>query len=823
MRNGAKPLQHRPPGSHEIQRQTTPGRIRYPWGDSLPSIPVQDNGNRVEAAEPAAVEPGPPPAAKRDRPVYRIKPLYQRWWAWALLTTVAGVSGVTVATLDTLKRIEKNLPASERALTFVRDGTLTIRAADNSVLQQLGPATRAKLTFSQIPPQLVQAFVASEDRKFYEHAGVDYQAIARAIRANILAGDVVEGASTITQQLARIVFLGQEQTLDRKVREAMMAQKMERELSKDQILERYLNLVYLGSGAYGVADAAWVYFSKTVDQLTLSEMALIAGLAPAPSSFSPLVDLDAALIRRDVVLERMVEAGYLTSAEMEQVKAEPITLKPSIPRMLYSEVPYFTSYVQQQLPKLIPAEELEAGGLTVETTLKPEWQKLAQETVTNAIRRYGRGQRFSAAALVAIDPRTGEIRALVGGDDFNESQFNRATQAMRQPGSTFKSFVYATAIASGLSPHKTYLDSKLVVDGYEPQNFNRKHSGNLSMRDALIKSVNVVAVKALIEVGFQPVIDVATRMGINSKLLPTYSLSLGSSEVTLLELTGAYGTFAAEGKHIEPHGIRRVTNRFGKVIYEAKFEPEQAIDEDTANIMTWMLRGVVTEGTGRNAALPNRSVAGKTGTSENKRDLWFVGYIPQMVTGVWLGNDNNRPTRGASSTAALVWRNFMREVTQDMEVESFPRLPRLSGRERTVTRQPVKPRRMVVGAAPRRDEAEERSEERSSESREERRRRRRARSQEAAVAEPETEQTSTSEETAEPQPTERRRRRRREAAREAAPAPAERAPRAQEAAPEPPPAADPAPAPAAESRPEPAPAPAAPDPAPAPEPEPATP
>lgn len=696
-------------------------RLSKPQGSS----PAKRTAKSTEPQGTGQVQNGkasPKPHPQNQSPASRksveppIKPIYERWWAWAILATTAVVGGGAIAAVATYHQIESQLPPSERALTFVRDGTLTIKAADGSVLQQLGPATREKLAYQDIPPQLVEAFIASEDRKFYEHNGVDYQAIARAVVTNIAAGEVVEGASTITQQLARIVFLGQEQTLDRKVREAMMAQKMERELTKQQILERYLNLVYLGSGAYGVADAAWVFYSKSVDQLTLSEMALIAGLAPAPSSYSPLVNPDLARERRDIVLDRMVEAGYITQAEAAQAKSDPLNLKPSLPRMLYSETPYFTSYVQQELPKLVSADELEAGGLTVETTLDPKWQKLAQDTIAKAIARYGRGQRFSGAALVSLDPRTGEIKALVGGDDFNESQFNRATQAMRQPGSTFKAFVYATAIASGLSPYKTYLDSPFKVDGYEPQNYSRKHSGNMTMRAALIQSVNVIAVKALIEVGFQPVIDVATKMGIKSKLIPAYSLALGTSEVNLLELTSAYGTFANRGKHVEPHGIVRIINRFGKVIYEADFEPVQALDQDSADIMTWMLRGVVTEGTGGNAALRGRPVAGKTGTSEQKRDLWFIGYIPQVVTGVWLGNDNNRPTAGASSTAALVWRNFMAEAVADLPVENFPSLPRLTGRERTVTRQPIKPRRMTVGPNPGgSDEAE-------SESRRERRR-----------------------------------------------------------------------------------------------------
>jgi penicillin-binding protein 1A len=355
----------------------------------------------------------------------------------------------------------------------------------------------------------------------------------------------------------------------------------------------------------------------------------------------------------------------------------------------------------------VSQEDLELGGLTIETTLNPEWQRQAQETVINAIERYGPGQNFTQAALVAIDPRTGEIKALVGGNDFNKSQFNRATQALRQPGSTFKVFVYTTAIAGGFSPSKTYVDAKFVVDGYEPQNYGRNYRGTISIRDALISSVNVVAVKALIDVGFDPVVQMAERMGIKSELMPTYSLALGASEVNLLELTSAYGTLAYEGRHIEPHGIVRITNRYGEVLYEADFKPEQAVDEDTAAIMTWMLRGVVEGGTGARARLRGRQVAGKTGTSEERRDLWFIGYIPQLVTGVWLGNDNNRPTWGASSTAARTWNDFMQNVVDEIPAEEFPELPRLQGRRATITLRPVKPRRVSSQNADSESENEE--------------------------------------------------------------------------------------------------------------------
>jgi len=626
----------------------------------------------------------------------RPRPLYQQWWAWGVVSLGLGLAGTGLAARETMISIQRQLPNTAEALTYVRNGTLTLKASDGTVLQQIGPATRDKVTLNEMPNHLKQAFIAAEDRDFYQHDGLDYQAIARAAYANLTAGEVVEGGSTITQQLARIVFLGQERSVGRKLREAMLAQKMEDELQKDQILERYLNLVYLGSGAYGVADAAWIYFSKPVEKLSLGEMAMIAGMAPAPSVYSPLVNPDIAQQRRDIVLQRMVDAGFITDAERSQAMAAPIAVKPSSPKYVNSPAPYFTSYVQQQLPNLISKEELEAGGLTVETTLNLKWQEQAQATVNRAIENYGPPDGFEQAALVSVDPRNGQIKAMVGGNDFSKSQFNRATQAQRQPGSTFKTFVYSTAIAAGFSPYKSYMDGKYVVDGYEPRNYNKRYRGWVSMRDALISSLNIVAVKVLVDVGFDPVVEMAKKMGIQSNLLPAYSLALGSSEVNLLELTSAYGTLANKGNHVEAHGITRVFNRFGKLIYEAEFKPERAIDEDSAAIVTWMLEGAVNSGTGGNAALGDRAVAGKTGTSEKRRDLWFVGYLPQLVTGVWMGNDDSSPTYGASSTAALTWYNFMSQLTDEIKPEDFPAVPQLEGREGTVKAKPVTPRRVVA-------------------------------------------------------------------------------------------------------------------------------
>ncbi|WP_414753821.1 transglycosylase domain-containing protein [Anabaena sp. CCY 9910] len=621
----------------------------------------------------------------------RERPIYRRVWFWAGLSVGGGI----IAFNYLLGEIDKTLPDKAELQAVVREQTITIKAVDGTILQQQGEATREKVNLERMPEILKKAFIASEDSRFSQHKGIDPQGIVRAAVNNLRSQNVVEGGSTITQQLSRILFLKQERTVWRKLKEVRLAQKLEQELTKDQILERYLNLVYLGAGAYGVADAAWVYFSKPVDQLTLPEAATIAGMPPAPSLFSPDKNPEAAKQRRNLVLQRMEKEGFITPAQRQEATQAAITLKPSLPKRLQVESPYFTSYIQQELPKYVSPQVLANGGLTVETSLNPTWQQAAEAAVAKTLRNQGRWQNFKQAALVAIDPRNGEIKAMVGGQDFGKNQFNRVTQAQRQPGSTFKGFVYATAIATGKNPYDTYVDAPLVVDGYEPKNYGETFRGTMNMRDALTRSVNVVALKVMLDVGFEPTIQLAKNMGIKSKLNPHYSLALGSNEVNLLELTSAYGSFATQGLHSEPHGIRRILNRKGEVIWSAKFDSKRVLDPTSAAIMTWMLRNVVEAGTGAAAQLPNRPVAGKTGTSDEARDLWFIGYIPQVVTGVWLGNDNNRPTYGSSGSAAYTWHEFMEKAVEGMPIEKFPERPKLEGRKGSIKAKPIKAKQIL--------------------------------------------------------------------------------------------------------------------------------
>lgn len=699
-----------------INKRDYTDRAVQPWTTADPHLPPVNSQTNPKTSRPNPDSPLPPePSAvaaesvnppeanprrlkRRRKRRKEEKPLVRRVDFWVLVTFAVGAGSAFTITNREWQELNASLPEStSEILTFARENTVTITASDGTVIEEVGPVTHNSLEIDEIPEALSEAFMAIEDRRFLEHDGVDYQGVMRAAWANLTARRVVEGGSTITQQLARIVFLDQDRKFSRKLREMRIAQKIEAEYDKDTILERYLNLVYLGSGAYGIADAAWIYFGKEVEDLTLSEAATIAGIAPAPSRYSPLENREAAEKRRNLVLQRMAAQDYITATEAEEAIAFPLVTNPQEAKRFNRKVPYFTDYVQKELRRVLPPEKRQEGGLIVETTINLGWQNIATEAVEKAVERYGRYQRFEQAALVAIDPRNGRVMAMVGGKDYNDKEengeFNRATQAQRQPGSTFKTFVYSTAIAAGLSPYQGLRDQEFVVDGYKPKNYDGEYRGWISLRDALIKSINIPALQTLIQVGWDPTIEVAKKMGIESELKPTYSLALGASEVTLLELTSAYGTLANKGLHVKPHGISRIRDRYGEVIYEAEENGKRALDEDSAAIMTWMLRGVINEGTGTAARL-DRPAAGKTGTTDDARDLWFIGYIPQVVSGVWLGNDDNKPTWGASSTAAAVWREFMVQLTEWLETEEFPDRPQqLEGREATVEAKPIKPKR----------------------------------------------------------------------------------------------------------------------------------
>nr|WP_087069253.1 PBP1A family penicillin-binding protein [Cyanobium sp. NIES-981] len=584
-------------------------------------------------------------------------------------------SGVAVGQAALMSSLDSLLPDARGINHYNRPGTLTILSADGQVVHKVGPVSREKLSASSIPPLVEQAFIAAEDRRFYQHDGVDPLGIARAMVRNISQGSVEEGASTITQQLARTVFLSQDRTIVRKLKEAALAGKLERQLSKRQILTEYLNLVYLGSSAYGVADAAWIYFSKNPSQLTLPEAALIAGLPPAPSVYSPLVNPELALERRAVVLRRMQEAGYISEAERLEADGAPLALQPAEPKYWVSQAPYFSSWVQQELARVLTPEQLEVGGVTVRSSVNLTWQAEAQKTINASAPGSMEG------ALVAMEPGTGLVRALVGGKNFEASQFNRATQALRSPGSTFKLFVYLTALKEGMVPERSVVDKARCFGGYCPKNFGNRYYGTVTMVRALQNSLNTVAVALLQELGFDKVIATARSLGITGPLGKFYPLALGAEEQTVLDMTAAYAAITNRGVYVKPTPFEEILGPDGELLWSRRSDGDQgkrAVDSDIADAMTWMLQQVVRAGTGGGASLGNRPVAGKTGTSEGGRDLWFIGSIPQLTTGVWLGYDNSRETKSTSVVATYAWRRFMAAITKDLPVLQFPPKPSLS-------------------------------------------------------------------------------------------------------------------------------------------------
>ena len=598
---------------------------------------------------------------------------------WILIGSSAVLigSGVALAQSAVLSAFDATLPDARGISRFNRPGTTTLLASNGEVIQKLGPATREKIQPGQMPLLVKQAFIAAEDRRFYDHNGVDFWGIGRALVRNVRQGAVREGASTITQQLARTVFLSQDRTITRKLKEAALAYKLERQLSKEQILEQYLNYVYLGASAYGLADAAWVYFSKTPDQLNLQEAALIAGLPPAPSVYSPLVNPELALERRAIVLKRMKQAGFITASEAEQARTSPLNLKPAIPKYFNSSAPYFTSWVAQQLPQLLTPEQLEVGGLKIRTSLNLDWQRKAQQVV----RKFA--PYNTEGVIVSMEPGTGLVRVMVGGKNFSSSQFNRATQGLRSPGSTFKLFPYAAAISSGVKPEDVFVDSPRCWAGYCPKNFGNKYFGNISLADALKNSLNTVAVQLQDKVGFDAIISTANKLGIGNErpLGKYYPMAIGAYEQTVLDMTAAYAAVANRGVYVKPMAIEEIRGPQGNVIWSRRIDGDKgrrAIDSEVADAMNWMLQRVVTGGTGGAARLDDRPVAGKTGTSEGARDLWFIGSIPQLTTAVWFGYDNNAETHSSSSEAAWAWSRFMTQVKDNYNVENFPAKPALN-------------------------------------------------------------------------------------------------------------------------------------------------
>lgn len=586
-----------------------------------------------------------------------------------LIATLFVSMGVIWAALFLI--LAPEMPDTSSLWKVKKSPGVTVLASDGSVVAQRGVFNSTMVGVAEMPPHLPRAIIATEDRRFYGHFGMDVIGFFRAMVANVQAGGVVQGGSTITQQLAKNLFLTPERTLLRKIRELMLALWLEARLSKDDILTLYMNRVYLGSGAYGVEAASQRYFGKSARKVNLQEAALLAGLLKAPSRYAPTNNIKRSRDRAAQVLQNMVAAGYLTAAQAAAAKKKPARLAR---HSTAKGVRYFADWVQERLPGIVGNRD---DDLIVLSTLSPKAQRAAEASLASTLKRYGKSRKVAQGALVAIAPN-GAIRAMVGGRSYAQSQFNRAVQAQRQPGSAFKPFVYLAALEAGLDPEDTVKDGPVSVEGWKPRNFKNKHVGNVTLTRALAQSINTVAVKVSERVGRDHVIATAQRLGITSPIASHPALALGASEVSLLELTTAYAPFANGGYAIVPHGILEVRTRAGRVLYRRSGSSlGRVVDSRNLRHMNTMLSEVMKTGTGRAARLGDRTAAGKTGTSQKYRDGWFIGYTADLVTGVWLGNDNDTPTKRVTGgqLPATLWKSFMRVASTGQPPRAFPTGP----------------------------------------------------------------------------------------------------------------------------------------------------
>jgi len=605
-----------------------------------------------------------------------------RFWRGLLVFTMMAVLFAIGSIAGMVASYARNLPDISRMADYQPASSTRIFARDGSLLAAVYKENRVWVPIAQIPPIVRDAFVANEDHNFYRHHGVDFSSIVRAAYAD-LTHQQFQGASTITQQLARRLFLNDQVSMSRKVQEALLAIEIERYYTKDEILERYLNIIYLGAGAYGVDAAAHTYFGRSVDKLTLPQAAMLAGIVAAPSDYSPFANYTLARDRQRHVLERMVESGYISAAEADAAYDAPLELTPERPTGLQGyRYPYFTTYAIAQLEQLFGTNVVEEGGLQVYTTLDARMQQLAQEAVTWGVRTaVAEGIGAHQAALVALRPSTGEILAMVGGAGFSlHNQFNRAWQARRQPGSSFKIYDYTAAIDNGISAATVIDDTRVsypMGDGtdWTPMDDDNSYMGAITLREALTLSRNIVAVKLAERVGLDRIIDYAHRMGVTSPLEANLSLALGSSGVTVLDQAAGYATLANQGLHVDPTAFRMVKDSVGRIVLDDRFpQATDVVSAGTAFIITSMLEDVIKRGTGYPNAVIGRPAAGKTGTTSSFRDAWFVGYAPDLVAAVWLGNDDYTPMVESygGNVPARIWARFMKAALAGTPPHDFP-------------------------------------------------------------------------------------------------------------------------------------------------------
>lgn len=573
-----------------------------------------------------------------------------------------------LAGVASLELYLSSLPPINNLEQFKPNIVTKIYSGDGEIIKTFTAYTYEKIDLKDIPDNLKKALIATEDKNFYRHHGYDITGLARSTLQNVIAGHVVQGASTITQQLARVLFLNNERTFDRKLKELFIAARIEKTISKDQILEMYMNNVYLGAGAYGVEGAAQIYFDKHLKDCDLAELALIAGLPQAPSVYNPFNNMDLAVKRRNQVLTRMYKMRYITTEEYEKAKEEKVHLAKVPQFYITNKAPYFCDYVMKELERLgFDETEISQGGYKVVTTLDYKAQKAANEAILRNLRGWGLGGEKNQAAVFSFSPIDGKILVYSGGKDYTKSQYDRVTQAVRPPGSSFKPIVYAAAMEKGISPNDMIEDRPLTIGQWSPRNYGNKYRGKIPVYTALMVSSNVCAARLIKEVGIRSVIQTARVLGIETPLEYDYTIALGSNGVKLFEFTRAYGAFANGGYVVQPYAIERVETSRGKVVYKApKTKITHQLSMNTAAEMTAMMKTVITNGTGR-AANIGKPAAGKTGTTDDNKDAYFMGYTPNIVTGVWVGNDDNTVMNKSiqgGTVPALIWKDVMKVATE---------------------------------------------------------------------------------------------------------------------------------------------------------------
>jgi penicillin-binding protein 1A len=594
----------------------------------------------------------------------RSRSLLGHLFYWSFVAGIWGFIGLT----GLFAYHATQLPPIDQLAVPKRPPNIAIHAADGTLLANRGDTGGPAVSLKELPPYLPAAFVAIEDRRFYSHMGIDPIGIARAATRNLTGRGNVQGGSTLTQQLAKNLFLSQERTFSRKIQEAILALWLEHKFSKDQILELYLNRVYFGSGAYGVEAASRKYFGHGASKVTLQESAILAGLMKAPTKLAPNRNPEAAAERAQQVIAAMAQEGLITEAMAKLAQQKPAQ---AIHNGGAGSINYVADYVMDVLDDTVGAIDQD---IVVSTTIDASMQDAAERALTEELDKQGRKFDVSQGAMVALST-TGQVKALVGGRSYADSQFNRAVAAKRQPGSAFKPFVYLTALERGLTPDTVREDSPINVRGWQPENSSRQYFGQVSLSRALALSLNTVAVRLGMEVGAKNVSATAHRLGITSDLQTNATIALGTSEVTPLELTSAYVPFANGGIHAQPHIITRVRTATGKLLYQRKGTGfGRIIEPQYVAMMNQMMQETLTIGTAKKAELKGWQAAGKTGTSQDYRDAWFVGYTSQIVAGVWLGNDDASPTRRTSggNLPVDIWSRFMREAHKGIPPQGLP-------------------------------------------------------------------------------------------------------------------------------------------------------